>query len=246
MKKHEGKVVVITGGNSGIGLATAQRFVAEGAYVYITGRNQRGLDEAIRKIGQNVTGVQADVLHLADLDLLYATVKQQHGRIDVLFANAGLGEVAPLGAITEAHFDATFGVNVKGMLFTVQKALPLLQDGSSIILDASANSVTGTPGLSVYSATKAAIRAFARSWILDLQPRHIRVNVVSPGPVNTPGLNEFVQDNEEVKANIAATVPLKRLGTPDDIAKAVSFLASDESSYINGIELFVDGGQTQI
>jgi NAD(P)-dependent dehydrogenase (short-subunit alcohol dehydrogenase family) len=152
----------------------------------------------------------------------------------------------PLGAITEAHFDTTFGVNVKGTLFTVQKALPLLQDGSSIILDASANSVTGTPGLSVYSATKAAIRAFARSWILDLQPRHIRVNVVSPGPVNTPGLNEFVQDNEEIKANIAATVPLKRLGTPDDIAKAVSFLASDESSYINGIELFVDGGQTQI
>jgi Dehydrogenases with different specificities (related to short-chain alcohol dehydrogenases) len=246
MSRHEGKVVVITGGNSGIGLATAQRFVTEGAFVYITGRSQSGLDEAVRKIGRHVTGVQGDVLNLADLDHLYATVKQQHGHIDILFANAGLGEVAPLGEITEAHFDTTFGVNVKGTLFTVQKALPLLRDGSSIILDASANSVTGTPGLSVYSATKAAIRSFARSWMLDLQTRRIRINVVSPGPVNTPGLNEFVQENEEIKASIAASVPLGRLGTPDDIAKAVSFLASDESSYINGIELFVDGGQTQI
>ncbi len=249
MTKLEGKVAVITGGSSGIGLATAQRFVAEGAYVYITGRRQSELDAAVRQIGKNVTGVQGDVSHLADLDRLYATVKQQHGRIDIVFANAGIGEFASLGEISEAHFDNTFNVNVKGLLFTVQKALPLLQDGGSIILTASTTSIKGAPAFSVYSATNAAIRSFARCWTLDLKARKIRVNAVSPGPTNTPGLNNLGQTEEQSKqilTSLATTVPLGRLGDPDEIAKAVVFLASDDSSFITGIELFVDGGQAQI
>src|SRR2546425_691321 len=240
MKKLEGKVAVITGGSSGIGLATAQRFVAEGAYVYIIRRRQSELDAAVRQIGKNVTAVQGDVSQLADLDRLYATVKRQHGRIDIVFANAGVVEVASLGEISEAHFDKMFNINVKGLLFTVQKALPLLQDGGSIILTASTASIKAVPGLSVYSATKAAIRSFARSWTLDLKARKVRVNAVSPGPTNTPGFSDLGLNASDFD------IPLGRLGNPDEIAKAVVFLASDDSSFITGIELFVDGGTAQI
>ncbi len=249
MTKLEGKVAVITGGSSGIGLATARRFASEGAYVYITGRRQSELDAAVRQIGKNVTAVQGDVSNLADLDRLYARVKQQHGRLDIVFANAGIGKVTALGDISEAHFDNTFNINVKGLLFTVQKALPLLQDGGSIILTASINSIKATPGLSVYSATKAAIRSFARSWTLDLQARKIRVNAVSPGSTDTPGIGHFGQTEEQRKqivTSAVSTIPLGRLGDPDEIAKAVVFLASDDSSFITGIELFVDGGQAQV
>lgn len=249
MTKLEGKVAVITGGNSGIGLATAQRFVAEGAYVYITGRRQGLLDEAVKQIGRNITGVQSDISNLADLDRLYTTVKQRHDHIDILFANAGGGELVALEAITEAHFDQTINTNVKGTLFTVQKALPLLRDGGSVILTGSTTSITGIEALSVYSAAKAAVRSFARSWILDLRARQIRVNTISPGPTNTPGLNGLVQTEEEreqLLTHFASIVPLGRLGDPDEIAKAAVFLASDESSFVNGIELFVDGGQAQI
>lgn len=249
MNKLEGKVAVITGASSGIGLATAQRFVSEGAYVYITGRRQRELDAALKLIGENVTAVQGDVSNLADLDRLYTLVKQQHGKIDVLFANAGGGEFAPLGAISEEHFDRAFSTNVKGMLFTIQKALPLLQDGSSIILNASTTSIKGGAAVSVYSATKAAVRSFARTWTVDLQTRHIRVNAVSAGPVNTPGLSASMPNEEQaeqMKSFLASTTPMGRLGDPDEIAKAVLFLASDDSSFVTGTELFVDGGQAQI
>jgi NAD(P)-dependent dehydrogenase (short-subunit alcohol dehydrogenase family) len=249
MSKHEGKVAVITGGNSGIGLATAQRLASEGAYVFITGRRQSELDSAVKLIGKNVTAVQGDVSNLDDLDRLYAAVKQHKGRIDILFANAGLGEFAPLGAITEAHYDKTFNANVKGLLFTVQKALPLFTDGGSIILNASIVSTKGTPALSVYSATKAAIRSFARNWTLDLKDRKIRVNVVSPGPIDTPGLASLGKNAEQTaqfKAAMISGVPMGRLGTSDEIAKAVSFLASDDSSFVTGIELFVDGGMAQV
>ncbi len=249
MTKLEGKVAVITGGSSGIGLATARRFVAEGAYVYITGRRQRELDAAVRQIGKNVTAVQGDVSQLADLDRLYATVKRQHGRIDIVFANAGVVEVASLGEISEAHFDKMFNINVKGLLFTVQKALPLLQDGGSIILTASSTTRKVQAAISVYAASKAAIRSFARTWTLDLQGRNIRVNAISPGPTRTPGVTGLARTEEEwqqLSAAVAATVPLGRMADPDEIAKAVVFLASDESSYVIGIELFVDGGQAQI
>jgi len=250
LKKHDGKIAVVTGGNSGIGLATAQRFVAEGAYVFITGRRQSEVDVAVREIGKNVTGVQGDVSNLADLDRLSSMVKEQKGRIDVLFANAGLGEVAPLGAITEAHFDKTFSVNLKGLLFTVQKALPLFQDGGSIILNVSTSAYKGFETIGVYSATKAAIRSFARSWTVDLKQRKIRVNAISPGSTDTPGFRGFVsvlgQSDEQFKTNFVSTVPMGRLGNPDEIAKAVSFLASDDSSFVTGIELFVDVGAAQI
>ena len=249
MGKLEGKVAVITGGNSGIGLATAQRFVAEGAQVFITGRRQSELDKAVKLIGKNVTGVQGDVANLADLDRLYSTVKQKAGRIDVVFANAGGGEFAPLGAITEAHFDKTFGSNVKGLLFTVQKALPLLVDRGSVILNASIVSMKGVPALSVYSATKAAVRSFARSWTTDLKDRKIRVNAISPGPIDTPGVNSLGKNEEETmqfKAAMIATVPMGRMGVSDEIAKAAVFLASDDSSFVTGIELFVDGGSAQV
>jgi NAD(P)-dependent dehydrogenase (short-subunit alcohol dehydrogenase family) len=247
--KLEGKVAVITGGNSGIGLATAKRFVAEGAYVFITGRRQAELDSAVKQIGENVTAVQGDVAKLADLDRLYATVKAQKGRIDILFANAGTAELAPLEKITEEHFDKIFDTNGKGMLFTVQKALPLIPDGASIILNASIVASTGNPAFSVYSATKAAVRSFARTWILDLKERKIRVNAISPGPIGTPGLDGLAQTEgigDQVKAGLVASVPMGRLGTPDEIARAAVFLASDDSSFVTGTELFVDGGAAQI
>ena len=216
-KRLDGKIAVITGGNSGIGLATAQRFVQEGAYVFITGRRQSELDKAVKQIGKNATGVQSDVSNLADLDRLYETVKQQKGRIDVLFANAGIGEVAPLGSITESHVDKIFSVNVKGLLFTVQKALPLFQDGGSIILTASVGGSKGFEGFSVYDATKAAIRSFARTWTVDLKQRKIRVNAISPGPIDTPMLG---QQSEQVKTSLVSIVPLGRMGRPEEIAKA--------------------------
>ncbi|MFZ0225202.1 MAG: glucose 1-dehydrogenase [Candidatus Nitrosopolaris sp.] len=250
-KRLEGKIAVITGGNSGIGLATAQRFVQEGAFVFISGRRQDELDKAVKQIGRNAMGVQGDVSNLADLDRLYETVKQQKGRIDILFANAGVADVAPLGSITESHFDKIVSVNLKGLLFTVQKALPLFQDGGSIILTASVGGSKGFEGISVYDATKAAVRSFARSWTVDLKNRKIRVNAVSPGPIATPmlssrGMGLSEEQFEEFKKNALSMVPLGRMGHPDEIAKAVSFLASDDSSYITGIELFVDGGLAQI
>ncbi|MEH2091843.1 glucose 1-dehydrogenase [Nostoc sp.] len=249
MEKLEGKIALVTGGNSGIGLATAKQFVAEGAYVYITGRRQVELDAAVEAIGKNVTAVQSDVSNLADLDRLFATIKQELGHLDIIFANAGSGQIAPLGAITEEHFDKTFNVNVKGLLFTVQKALPLLPEGASIILNASITSIKGTPAFSVYSATKAAVRSFARNWILDLRERKIRVNAISPGVVPTPGYDHLGLNDQQLQEFVdsqAATIPLGRVGTPDEIAKAVVFLASDDSSFVNGIELFVDGGMAQI
>ncbi|EEF57782.1 SDR family NAD(P)-dependent oxidoreductase [Pedosphaera parvula] len=248
-QKLAGKVAVVTGGNSGIGLATAKRFAAEGAYVFITGRRQNELEAAAKEIGNNVTAVQGDISKLADLDRLYATVKKEKGHIDILFANAGLGEFAPLGSITEEHFDKTFNTNVKGTLFTVQKALSLLRDGGSVILNASTTASTGNEAFSVYSATKAAIRSFARCWILDLKQRKIRVNAISPGPINTPGLSGLTQTEEQdrqFKNAMIASVPLGRLGDPDEVAKVASFLASDDSSFVNGVELFVDGGAAQI
>ena len=247
--KLEGKVAVVTGGNSGIGLATAKRFVAEGAYVFITGRRQAQLDAAVKEIGRNVAGVQGDVASLVDLDRLYATIEASKGRIDILFANAGMAEMVPLGEITEEHFDKVFNANVKGLLFTVQKALPLVRDGASIILNASIVASTGNPAFSVYSATKAAVRSFARTWILDLKERKIRVNAISPGPIETPGfdgLAETAEQRDQIRAGFVATVPLGRMGTPDEIAKAAVFLASDDSSFVTGTELFVDGGSAQV
>jgi NAD(P)-dependent dehydrogenase (short-subunit alcohol dehydrogenase family) len=247
--KLPGKIALVTGGTSGIGLATAKRFVSEGAHVFITGRRQPELDAALKEIGNNVTGVPGDVLNLADLDRVFDTIEKQKGRLDVLFANAGGGSLAPLGAITEEHFDKIFNTNVKGLLFTVQKALPLMPPGSTIILNASTTSIKGTPAFSVYSATKAAVRSFARSWTLDLKERQIRVNAVSPGVVPTPGYNLVGLTEEQVQGFIAAqliNIPLGRVGVPDEIAKAVVFLASDDSSFVNGIELFVDGGMAQI
>jgi NAD(P)-dependent dehydrogenase (short-subunit alcohol dehydrogenase family) len=250
MKKFEGKVAVITGSNSGIGLATAQRFVQEGAHVYVTGRRQTELDEAVKEIGKNITGVQGDISNLADLDRLYSTVKQQKGQIDVLFANAGIGESMSLEKISEAHFDKTFNVNVKGVLFTVQKALPLFKDGGSIILNGSIASSKAMEGNTVYSATKAAVRSFARTWTLELRSRKIRINVVSPGPIDTPGLNNFIRGmgmgEEQIKKAIISSVPMGRMGAPDEVASAVLFLASDDSSFVTGVELFVDGGMAQI
>jgi NAD(P)-dependent dehydrogenase (short-subunit alcohol dehydrogenase family) len=251
MGKHEGKVAVITGGTSGIGLATAQRLQREGAYVFITGRRQAELGAAVEKIGGNVTGVQGDVSRLEDLDRLYAIVKKEKGRIDILFANAGTGEFSPLGAITEEHFDKIFDTNVKGLLFTVQKALPLVRDGGSIILNASIVGSTGfSPALSVYSATKAAVRSFARTWSVDLKGKNIRVNAISPGVVPTPGYQNSLGMSEQQVSQfveqVVPGIPLSRVGTTDEVAKAVSFLASDESSYVAGIELFVDGGLAQV
>jgi NAD(P)-dependent dehydrogenase (short-subunit alcohol dehydrogenase family) len=250
-KRLEGKTAVVTGGSVGIGLATAQRFVQEGAHVFITGRRQTELDKAVKQIDKNVTGVQGDVSNLADLDRLYTTVKQVKGQIDILFANAGVYEqpLTPLGSITESHFDKIFNINVKGLLFTVQKALPLLKDGGSIILTASIGGSKGYEGLSVYGATKAAVRSFARSWTADLKHRKIRVNVVSPGPINTAMISDTYDSDkreEQLINNFVNTIPLGRIGNPEEVAKAVSFLASDDSSYVTGIELFVDGGIAQI
>lgn len=248
-KKFESKVVIVTGGTSGIGLATAKAFSEQGAAVFITGRRKETLDAAVKQIGGRVTGVQADMSILTEIDRLYDEVQQKHSQIDVVFANAGGGEFAALGAITEEHYQNTFDTNVKGTLFTVQKALPLLRDGASIILTSSTTSVSGTPAFSVYSATKAAIRSFARNWILDLTDRHIRVNAVSPGVTDTAGLNELFGNGdsaENTKSYLASLIPAGRIGKPEEIAKAVLFLASEDASFVNGVELFVDGGQVQI
>src|SRR5882672_10015785 len=246
MSRLAGKIALITGGSTGIGLATAQRFVNEGAYVFITGRREPELARAVKEIGRNVTGVQGDVANLADLDRLFAQIKEEKGKLDIVFANAGAAQIAPLGKITEEHYDSIFNGNVKGVLFTVQKALPLLPDGASIILNASiAGSTAFAPEWSVYNATKAAVRSFARTWTMDLKDRRIRVNAVSPGFVDTPPWHSIETVEEQMKA-ISKSVPLGRFGTPDEIAKAVVFLASDDSSYVTGAELFVDGGVAQV
>jgi NAD(P)-dependent dehydrogenase (short-subunit alcohol dehydrogenase family) len=242
-KKLQGKVAVITGGTEGIGLATAKLFVKEGAYVFITGRRQQQLDEAVKAIGRNVSGVQGDVGKLADLDRLYQTVANVKSRIDIVFANAGVAEFVPFGSVTEEHFDKLFNINVRGTVFTVQKALPLLNDAGSIILNGSVASVKGTPAFGVYAASKAAIRSFVRTWTSDLKERRIRSNVVSPGPINTPLAS---RQPAEVIARIVSTIPMGRMGESDEIAKAALFLASDDSSFVTGIELFVDGGRAQI
>ena len=247
--RFENKVVVVTGGTSGIGLATATAFAREGASVIITGRRQEALDAAVRAIGDRLTAVRADMASLADIDRFYDAIRQEHAQIDALFANAGGGEFAPLGAITEEHFDRTFDTNVKGVLFTVQRALPLLKDGGAVVLNASTTSISGTPAFSVYSASKAAVRSFARNWILDLRDRRIRVNAVSPGPTDTAGWDELFggrEQAEEMKEVLSRQIPAGRVGRPEEVAEAVLFLASDEASFINGVELFVDGGHVQI
>jgi NAD(P)-dependent dehydrogenase (short-subunit alcohol dehydrogenase family) len=247
--KLSNKIALVTGGSSGIGLATAKRFVAEGAHVFITGRRQAELENAVKFIGHNVTALQGDVSKPSDLDRLFETIKQEKGRLDVLFANAGSGQLAPLGEITEEHFDRAFNTNVRGLLFTVQKALPLMPAGSSIILNASITSIKAVPAFSVYSATKAAVRSFARSWTIDLKGRGIRVNAISPGVVPTPGYDLLGLTKTQVQAFVdvqLANIPLGRIGTPDEIAKVVVFLASEDSIFVNGIELFADGGMAQI
>jgi len=249
MKRLEGKIALVTGGSSGIGLATARRFVDEGAHVVITGRRENELKEAATLIKKNVTTVVGDVSRLEDLDRLYAVVKEKHGHIDILFANAGAGTIAPLAVATEAHFDQTFDVNVKGMFFTVQKALPLLRDGGSIILNSSVSNVLGLPGFTAYAASKAAVRNFARGWALELKDRKIRVNCVSPGAIDTPALATTTglaaEQAEQAVAQFTALIPMGRRGMPEEIAAAVVFLASDESSYVTGIDLPVDGGMAQ-
>lgn len=249
MGKLEGKIALITGGTSGIGKAAAEQFVNEGAYVFITGRRDLELAATVKEIGRNVSGVQGDVSNLGDLDRLFAHIKQEKGKLDIVFANAGIAKYAPLGEITEEFYDSIFTINVKGLLFTVQKALPLLPDGASIVLNASIVASKGLPSNSVYSATKAAVRSFARTWTTDLKDRRIRVNVVSPGSIDTPGLSDLLASSEagqQRKKMISTSIPLGRFGTPNEIAKAVVFLASDDSSYITGTELFVDGGFAQV
>ena len=249
MGKLDGKTALVTGGNSGIGLATAKQFVDEGAYVFITGRRDAELAAAVKQIGENVSGVQGDVSNVADLDRLFAQIKREKGKLDIVFANAGVARYAALGAITEEFFDSIFDTNVKGLLFTVQKALPLLPDGASIILNASIAGSKGLATYSVYSATKAAVRSFARTWTTDLKDRRIRVNAVSPSSIDTPAARDLLASSgvgEKRKEMIAESVPLGRFGTPDETAKAVVFLAGDDSSYITGIELFVDGGFAQV
>ena len=249
MGKLDGRVALVTGGNSGIGLATAQEFVAEGAYVFITGRREAELAAAVKEIGKNVNGIRADVSNSGDLDQLFSRIKNEKGKLDIVFANAGVAKYAALGHITEELYDSIFDVNVKGVLFTVQKALPLIPEGGSIILNASIVGSKGLPANSVYSATKAAVRSFARTWTTDLKDRHIRVNVVSPGSTDTPGLSELFGSSEVGQQRlkmISSLVPLGRLAKPKEIARAVVFLASDDSSYITGTELFVDGGFAQV
>jgi NAD(P)-dependent dehydrogenase (short-subunit alcohol dehydrogenase family) len=249
MGKLAGRIALVTGANSGIGLATAKRFVAEGAYVFITGRREAELSAAVKEIGKNVTGIQGDVAKLGDLDRLYARIKQEKGRLDVLFANAGIAKLAPIEQVTEELYDSIFNINVKGLLFTVQKALPLLSDGASIILNASIVGSKGLAANTVYSASKAAVRSFARTLTTDLKSRHIRVNAVSPGYTSTPGLEELLNSagaGQERRNAVSTSVPLGRMGTPDETASAVLFLASADSSYITGAELFVDGGAAQV
>jgi NAD(P)-dependent dehydrogenase (short-subunit alcohol dehydrogenase family) len=246
--KLEGKTALITGGASGIGLATAKRFVGEGAHVFITSRHDVDLAAALEAIGENVTGMSGDASKLDDLDRFFAQIEREKGRLDIVFANAGMARFAPLGQITEEHYDALFNINVKALLFTVQKALPLLPDGASIILNASVSSSKGWPAWSVYGATKAAVRSFARTWTTDLKERRIRVNAVSPGGTDTPGFSDLLASTSDshYRVKISNAVPLGRLGTPDEIANAVVFLASDDSTYITGTELFVDGGFSQV
>lgn len=249
MGKLEGKIAVITGGNSGIGLATAKRFVEEGAHVVITGRREKELKEAAVFVGKNVTTVTGDVTRQEDLDRLYAVVKEKHGHIDVLFVNAGWGEVAPLNAVTEDHFDKTVDLNVKGQFFTVQKALPLFKDGGSIVLTSSVANVMGLPAFTVYAASKAAVRSFARGWAMELKDRKIRVNAVSPGPIETPALEKAgltPEQAQQAAEQFVTQVPLGRRGKPEEVAAVVLFLASDESSYVTGIDLAVDGGMAQV
>jgi NAD(P)-dependent dehydrogenase (short-subunit alcohol dehydrogenase family) len=248
MSKLNGKIALITGGTSGLGFATAERFLSEGAEVIITGRRQAELDSAVQRLGGNVLGVQGDVSNLADLDRLYATIQKEKGSLDIVFANAGGGSFAPLGAITEEHFDQIFNINVKGLLFTVQKALPLLKDGGAIILNASVVASIGMEAFSVYSATKAAVRSFARTWTTDLKARKIRVNAISPGVVPTEGYRALGNEEElkQFAAQMAAQIPLGRVGQPDEIAKVVVFLASDDSSFVAGAELVVDGGMIAV
>jgi len=249
MAKLEGKIALVTGGNSGVGLATAKRFVNEGAHVFITGRRDPELAAAAKAIGRNVTCVQGDVSNLGDLDRLFAQIKREKGKLDIVFANAGVAKYAPFGEIAEELYDQIFDINVKGLLFTVQKALPLLPDGASIILNACIVASKGLSANSVYSATKAAVRSFARTWTTDLRDRRIRVNAVSPGSIDTPGLSGLLASSptgEQRAKMISNSIPLARFGTPDEIAKAVVFLASDDISYITGTELFVDGGFAQV
>src|SRR5882672_3793292 len=249
MRKLEGKIALVTGANSGIGLATAKRFVSEGAYVFIAGRRDAELAAAAAQIERNVTAVPGDVSRPADLDRLFGQIKREKGRLDVLFANAGVAKYAPLGTITEEFYDSIFDINVKGLLFTVQKALPLMPDGASIILNASIVGSKGLPANSIYAATKAAVRSLARTWTTDLKARRIRVNAVSPGPIDTEGLRELLgsaQAGQDRLKSLSSVVPMGRMGNPDEIAKAVVFLASDDSSFVTGIELFVDGGFAQV
>lgn len=245
-KKLQGKVALVTGGSSGIGLATAQLFIDEGAYVFITGRRQSELDIAAKKLGKNASAIQGDVANLKDLDRVFATIKKQKGQIDVLFANAGIYEVTPFGSLSEELYDKSFDINVKGVFFTVQKALPIFKKGGAIILNASVAASKGVGGLSVYCASKAAVRSFARSWAIDLQKENIRVNAISPGVIPTPGFsNSFKMTEEQIRQfteSAAKMIPMGRTGTPEEIAKAVLFLASDDSSYLNGIDLVIDGG----
>jgi NAD(P)-dependent dehydrogenase (short-subunit alcohol dehydrogenase family) len=249
MRKLEEKIALVTGGNSGIGLATAKELVSEGAFVFITGRRAAELDAAAKEIGRNVTAVQGDTSNLGDLDRLFAQIKHEKGKLDIVFANAGAAKYAPLGSITEELYDSLFGINVKGLLFMVQKALPLMSDGGAIVLNASFVGSRGLAANSVYSATKAAVRSFARTWTTDLKDRRIRVNAVSPGTIDTPGLRDLLASSEvgeQRKKMISSVVPLGRFGRPEEIAKAVAFLASDDASYITGVELFVDGGLAQV
>jgi len=244
MGKLEGKVAVITGGSSGMALASAKLFVKEGAYVFITGRKQEQLDEAVKLIGRNVTGVRGDAANLDDLDRLFDTVKREKGKIDVLFASAGKGEAVPLGEITEQHFDAAFNVNARGTLFTIQKALPLLNDGASIIMTGSNASVKGFPGWGVYAASKAALRSFARTWLNELKGRKIRVNLLVPGAIATPMQEEVL--TKEAKEMFESLIPRGKMGQSEEVATVALFLASNDSSFVNGAELFVDGGMTAI
>lgn len=249
MKRFEGKVALVTGGNSGIGLSTAKRFYDEGAKVVITGRNQKTLDEAVKAIGKDVVAIKADVSKVAELDKVYTTVAEKFGKIDILFANAGVAKFLPVPAADEAHYDEQFDINTKGAYFTAQKALPYLSDGGSIIFNSSVVSAKGLPNGAVYAGTKAALRSFARSLAAAVAERGIRVNTVAPGPIETPIFGRTGMDDKavsEFKQNIVQGIPLKRIGTPDEVAGAVAFLASKDASYITGVELNVDGGMGQI